>query len=59
MGERAARTRTWKPTRSKAKFVFFGDDDGDDDDELRTKARGVLSKPTTKARLKFRVARVE
>jgi len=30
-----------------------------DDDTPRTKARGVLSRPTTKARLKFRVARVE
>jgi hypothetical protein len=56
MGERAARTRTWKPTRRKEKFAFAGDDD---DDEPRTKAKGVLSKPTTKARLKFRVARVE
>jgi hypothetical protein len=37
-------------------FVAF---DGDDDDEPRTKAKGVLSKPTTKARLKFRVASVE
>jgi hypothetical protein len=54
MGERAARTRTWKPTRRKENFVFLGDDD-----EPRTKAKGVLSKPTTKARLKFRVARVE
>jgi hypothetical protein len=57
MGERAARTRTWKPTRSKANFDFL-DDDGEDD-APRTNARGVLSKPTTKARLKFRVARVE
>jgi len=54
MGERAARMMTWKPTRSKERFVFLGDDE-----TPRTNARGVLSKPTTKARLKFRVARVE
>jgi hypothetical protein len=57
MGERAARTRTWKPTRSKAGKDFVDFDD--DDDEARTKAKGVLSRPTTKARLKFKVARVE
>jgi hypothetical protein len=57
MGERAARSRIWKPTRSKENFVFFGDDG--EDDAPRTNARGVLSKPTTKAKLKFRVASVE
>jgi hypothetical protein len=59
MGERAARTKAWKPTRSKENFALFGDDDDGDGDEPRTKAKGVLSKPTTKARLKFRVAKVE
>ena len=36
-------------------------DDGDDDNAPppRTKANGALSKPTTNARLKLRVARVE
>jgi hypothetical protein len=58
MGERAARTRTWKPARSMEIFEFLDDDD-DVDDAPRTNARGVLSKPTTKDRLKFRVASVE
>jgi hypothetical protein len=57
MGERAASTRTWKPTRSDERFVVFGDGGGDA--AQRTNASGVLSKPTTNARLKFRVARVE
>ena len=66
MGERAAKVDTWRALRRSEEMVgsedVFGVDDVDVDvdvDAPRTNARGVLNKPTTNARLKFRVARVE
>lgn len=57
MGDKRVRRMIWRVVLRCWKVeVVDGDDDGD---APRTKARGVLSKPTTKARLKLRVARVE